>query len=115
MTFELAPEPVPAWLCIPATALCSQVVLLAWLPCILSGLSSRLGVGATGVPDGHLPGPEIARQPPWMSLQPRAGWRGSLAPLLGLQCWRWDRWRLPGGVGSCGRRPHTSTVCVGNS
>lgn len=83
MTFELAPEPVPAWLCIPATALCSQVVLLSWLPCILSGLSSRLGVGATGVPDGHLPGPEIARQPPWMSLQPRTGWRGSLAPLSG--------------------------------
>lgn len=104
MTFELAPEPVAAWLCIPATALCPQVVvLLAWLACILSGLSSCLGVGATGVPDGHLPGPEITGQPPWMSLQPRAGCRGSLAPQLGPQCWRWDRWRLPDGVGSCGR------------
>lgn len=85
-TFELAPEPVPAWLCIPATVLCPQVVLLAWLACILSGLSSHLGVGATGVPDGHLPGPEITRQPPWMSLQPRAGWRGSLALWLMPQC-----------------------------
>lgn len=87
MTFELAPEPVAAWLCIPATAFCPQVVvLLAWLACILSGLSSCLGVRAMGSLMTTSPGPEITGSHCGCPRSPGQG-GGSLAPQLGPQCW----------------------------
>lgn len=73
-TFSLAPEPIPAWPCVPATAL---------LPTGGPAGPAPPPVGRGGCRGSwcHPPWPEIARQPPWMPGGPRRGgtaWGGGV-------------------------------------